>query len=230
MKRILATGIATLDIINTLDGYPCEDAEVRAVAQRICRGGNATNTLVVLSQLGHCCRWAGVLVDEPDGGHIEAELQRFAIDCSAVRRLSKGKVPTSYICHNQHNGSRTIVHYRDLPEYDASSFARIDLSELDWLHFEGRNVAQTRLMLQHVRRSQPRLPISLEVEKPRAEIESLFGYAQLLLFSRPFAEHLGFCDAATFADDAVALARGNDELQLGGGRCLGDDITRSRVA
>ena len=67
MARILGVGIATLDIINTVDGYPAEDSEVRAIHQRICRGGNATNTLVVLSQLGHRCAWAGVLADEPDG-------------------------------------------------------------------------------------------------------------------------------------------------------------------
>lgn len=30
MAHILAIGIATLDIINILDGYPAEDAEVRA--------------------------------------------------------------------------------------------------------------------------------------------------------------------------------------------------------
>jgi hypothetical protein len=51
MAKILGIGIAALDIINTVDGYPNEDAEVRAINQRVCRGGNATNTLVVLSQL-----------------------------------------------------------------------------------------------------------------------------------------------------------------------------------
>jgi hypothetical protein len=30
MAHILAIGIATLDIVNTLDGYPAEDSEVRA--------------------------------------------------------------------------------------------------------------------------------------------------------------------------------------------------------
>lgn len=37
--RILAVGIATLYIINTVDGYPAEDQEVRASAQRVARGG-----------------------------------------------------------------------------------------------------------------------------------------------------------------------------------------------
>ena len=33
MAHILGIGIATLDIINTVDGYPPEDAEVRAMAR-----------------------------------------------------------------------------------------------------------------------------------------------------------------------------------------------------
>ena len=49
MANILAVGIATIDIINRVNGYPHEDDEIRAISQSIRRGGNATNTLVVLS-------------------------------------------------------------------------------------------------------------------------------------------------------------------------------------
>jgi ketohexokinase len=187
MAHILAVGIATLDIINTLDGYPAEDAEVRALAQRVSRGGNATNTLAVLSQLGHRASWAGVWVDEPDALRIRADLEHHGIDLAHCRRLETGKVPTSYIVLNARNGSRTIVHYRDLPEYRAEDFRRIDLSGFDWLHFEGRNVAETAIMLEHARANAPHLPRSLEVEKPRPGIEGLFGLADVLLFSPDYA-------------------------------------------
>lgn len=66
MSRILAIGIATLDIVNLVADYPPEDSEVRALDQRVSRGGNATNTLVVLSQLGHRCSWGGVLAEDAD--------------------------------------------------------------------------------------------------------------------------------------------------------------------
>ncbi|VAX01070.1 hypothetical protein MNBD_GAMMA19-1040, partial [hydrothermal vent metagenome] len=55
MARVLVVGIATLDIINTVDDYPEEDTEVRASTQVMRRGGNACNTAVVLQQLGHQC-------------------------------------------------------------------------------------------------------------------------------------------------------------------------------
>lgn len=198
MARILAVGIATLDIINSVDGYPREDEEVRATAQRRCRGGNATNTLVILSQRGHDCAWAGVLADERDAAEIVTDLNRYNIDLSAVMTVTHGKVPTSYVIHNSRNGSRSIVHYRDLPEYPASAFDKIDLTHFDWLHFEGRNVDDTRRMLTRVRSEHPALPISLEIEKERPAIESLFTFADVLLFSRPFARGRGFENATEF--------------------------------
>lgn len=211
MAKILAVGIATLDIINSVASYPAEDDEVRAVSQRLCRGGNATNSLAVLSQLGHQCHWAGVLADEPDARHIEADLDKQQIDSTAVLRLTDGKVPTSYITHNLANGSRTIIHHRDLPEYPFSQFQQIDLDQFDWLHFEGRNVADTRQMLAWARQQVPNLPRSVEIEKERSGIEDLFGLADVVLFSRAFALGRGHTDALTLLN-ALQPQCGNAKL------------------
>jgi len=198
MARILAIGNATLDIVNIVDTYPQEDQEVRAAAQQISRGGNVANTLVVLSQLGHQCSWGGTLAEEPDGGLIAADLQEHAIDLDFVQYESRGKVPTSYITLSRDSGSRTIVHYRDLPEYAAEKFAVIDLTAFDWLHFEGRNLPALGEMLRHARKTAPQLPLSLEVEKVRDGIEELFPLVDLLLFSRDYALQQGASDAADF--------------------------------
>lgn len=210
MARILAVGIATLDIINQVDVYPPEDSEVRALAQRRVRGGNATNSLVVLSQLGHDCAWAGVLVDEPDAAPILAELDRYRIDYRHCRRLGRGKMPTSYILHSCATGSRSIVHYRDLPEYDLEHFRRIGLETFDWVHFEGRNPDETEAMLRHLRAQRPELPVSIEIEKPRPGIERLFPHADLLLFARDYARALGYADAAALLRGVAAQAPGRD--------------------
>lgn len=206
MARILGIGIATLDIINRVDGYPPEDSEVRALAQRVSRGGNCTNTLVVLSQLDHRCSWGGVLADEPDAARIVADLEAHAIDLSPVRRIGRGKVPTSYVLLNQRNGSRSIVHYRDLPEYDFDAFRNVDLDAYEWLHFEGRNIEETARMLAHARHTQPHIPRSVEIEKPRGGIERLFAEATVLLFSRAFVRARGMEDPAAFLRDARFLA------------------------
>ncbi|MFW5426910.1 MAG: PfkB family carbohydrate kinase [Methylophagaceae bacterium] len=187
MAKILAVGIATLDIINTVETYPSEDTEVRALSQRKARGGNATNTLVVLSQLGHQCHWAGVLIDEPDSVIIQQELTHFNIDSSACRVITDGKMPTSYINVSQKTGSRSIVHYRDCPEFSSADFEKIDLTQFDWIHFEGRNIKQTELMLHYLAEHHPSMPCSLEVEKTRTGIEALFTLPSILLFSQDYS-------------------------------------------
>lgn len=188
MARVLTVGIATLDIINVVDGFPAEDAEVRATAQTLSRGGNASNTAVVLSQLGHECVWAGNLADDASSEVIRADLESYGIDMSAVFLVSGGRAPTSYVTLNQHNGSRTIVHYRELPEYGFEQFQQVDLTGFDWLHFEGRNVVETRAMLDHARQCRPELSISVEIEKPRPGIETLCAGADLLLYSRAYVQ------------------------------------------
>jgi len=187
MSRILAVGNATLDIINVVDSYPHEDQEVRAASQHVTRGGNAANTLVVLSQLGHQCQWAGTLADEPGGQRIRTDLESNAINLDPVYTVSRGKVPTSYVTLSRLNGSRTIVHYRDLPEYPAKRFLTINLNDLDWVHFEGRNLVEVKQMMRQVRNKQPNLSISLEVEKAREGIEELFPLADVVMFSRDYA-------------------------------------------
>lgn len=188
MASILGVGIATLDIINTVEDFPREDDEVRAIAQTRTRGGNATNTLVVLSQLGHRVTWAGTLADDENSQLIGNDLAHYSVDTSPVEVIHSGHVPTSYVTLNRQNGSRTIVHYRDLAEYSFESFRKIDLTAFDWLHFEGRNIDQTRQMLEYARQVVPNTSRSVEIEKSRPNIRDLCGLADLLLYSRSYTE------------------------------------------
>ena len=198
MASILAVGITTLDIINTVSSYPAEDDEIRALSQQQVRGGNASNTLTILSQLGHQCSWAGTLIDDADNQVIKQDLQQHHIDISACHVLTQGKIPTSYITVNQQTGSRTIVHHRDCPEFSFASFKKIDLSHFDWLHFEGRNITDTVLMLAYCKHYYPTLSCSIEIEKDRPNIEQLFEFADILLFSKKYATCQGFNDASHF--------------------------------
>jgi ketohexokinase len=190
MARILAIGTATLDHIFTLSRYPDEDTELRARWFRTNPGGNAANTLVVLSQLGHACAFGGVLADGPEAARIHEYLASYRIDLTACRCIH-GRPPTSCVLLSLEGGTRTIVHYRDLPEYSNDEFRRIDLTPFDWVHFEGRDASETTRMVRRVRDTSPGLPCSVEVEKPRPGIEAVFADATLLIFSRAYAGHRG---------------------------------------
>jgi len=195
MANIIGVGIAAVDIVNITSGYPEEDQEVRAVAHSMRRGGNITNTLVVLSQLGHHCQWLGTMADDVNSQVIIDDLVTHGIDYSHCPRMVDSTSPTSYITLNQNNGSRTIVHYRDLPELSDEYFHELPLTEVDWIHFEGRNCPATRAMINRVRQQSRTIPLSVEIEKPRDQLELLFDTADCYFFSRAFAHTQQFATA-----------------------------------
>jgi ketohexokinase len=190
MPRILLTGISTLDIINTVDGYPAEDSEVRACEQAIRTGGNACNSAKVLQQLGISASLLANTADDLSADFIFGELKQQKINTSLCSVESHSATPTSYITVNKHNGSRTIVHHRQLNELSADYFNELTLDAFDWLHFEARNCDQLKLMLKHAVKF--RKTISIEVEKPREHLDDILIFADVLLLSRPYAESQGF--------------------------------------
>ncbi len=206
MSHILIVGIATLDIINIVNHYPVEDEEIRALSQRINCGGNAANTASILTQYGHKTEFAVTLADEPDGHRIRDQLTARLVATNYCRFVRGGKVPTSYITLNQKTGSRTIVHYRDLPEYEYEHFKQIPLETFDWFHFEGRNIPAVKQMLINTQQRRVDQPISLEVEKEREDIDDLLPLADVLLFSKSFATGRGFNNAPEFFELIRRLA------------------------
>jgi len=190
MSNILLTGIATLDIINQVDHYPVEDSEIRALNQTIRSGGNACNSAIVLQQLGITPYLLTNRADDINADQIFTELAQRSINTTLCPVQKNSTTPTSYITSNTQNGSRSIIHYRNLKELSADHFNKIDLSVYDWLHFEARNCQQLEKMLQHTRAFNK--PISIELEKDREHFESIVPFADVLLLSKPFAKSRGF--------------------------------------
>lgn len=195
MANVLLVGTVTLDLVFRLDHYPQADEEMRAKALRTVRGGNGGNSAVVLSQLGHQCEFLGVLADAPETSVITDDFVRHGIEYANCPRLA-GKPPTSSIYLS--GTARSIVHYRDLPELSARHIEAVDITNLDWAHFEGRNVAELKQMIGTMRRRKPGLFISLELEKPRDDIEDLFPLADMLICSRNFAHSCSCTDPHDF--------------------------------
>lgn len=197
MARILMVGTATLDLVFELDHAPAADEEMRARSLRTCRGGNAANSAVVLAGLGHEVEFLGALADAPETAVIENDLRAHDVSFSRCPKLP-GRAPTSSIYLT--GGSRSIVHYRDLPELRRSDFDVFDMDSFDWVHFEGRNVAEVCAMMMSVRQRSPGCRVSLELEKPREGIASCYEFSDLMLCSRGFAESQGFREPRDFLD------------------------------
>jgi ketohexokinase len=131
---------------------------------------------------------------------------RRLLDCAARERIDMSRrvthrgsrAPVSHIVASRATGSRTIVHYRDLPELGVEDFRKISLQGIDWVHFEGRNTAALATMLEQAHAWGTRC--SLEVEKPRDGIEALLGVPDVILCSRAYALARGHADAPGLLD------------------------------
>ncbi len=199
MAAILCTGNATLDIVHTVAQHPAEDEELRALAQRVARGGNAANTAAVLAGLGHAVTFLGTLADDPPAGIIRADLKRRGIHLDACPLVTDSASPLSCITVSRERGTRTIVHHRDLPELGAADFRALDPAAFDWFHFEGRNVPALGEMLKTLHHARVDQPISLEMEKDRAGLEALLPLADVVIVPRALVRQRGFATAEAFA-------------------------------
>lgn len=192
MAKILGIGNAVLDVILTVEQQPAENQEVRAQSKKIETGGNVNNTLFVLNQLGHQTAICTTVATDSEAKQLINGMKDRGISTEHTQAFIKGRTPTSYVTLNAQNGNRTIVHYRDLPEVNFDFFAKIEVEDYDWLHFEGRNITQLPGMINIAKTFLSYQPISLEVEKPRDGIELLFDKVNLLIFSHHYATAKGF--------------------------------------
>lgn len=194
MAKILGIGNAVLDIILTVPHYPHEDEEIRAVKKSTVVGGNVNNSLYVLNQLGHATAICTTVAADSEAKMLLTGLKERNISTDHIQKFIKGRTPSSFVTLNAENGHRSIVHFRDLPEVTFDFFAKIEIEEYDWLHFEGRNLEHLPGMLNIAKTFLSNQPISLEIEKPRDGIEELIPLANLVIFSHHYAQAKGFND------------------------------------
>jgi ketohexokinase len=196
MAHILSVGIAVLDLVLETPHYPAEDEELRALSVREAVGGNAANTAQVLAQLGHGVELAAVLAPDDAGSRMRKGLEAAGVGCAHLVRAECGSTPLSCIVTSRKTGSRTIIHHRNLRELAFQDFEVIPAQEYDWIHFEGRNIPEARRMLEYLIALRYTGTVSLEVEKPRDGIDSIIPLANVVVFSRVFAESRGLKSGA----------------------------------
>ncbi len=195
MARILGIGNLVLDTQLFVSDYPTEDSEQRAQQRVFALGGNVANNLHVLQQLGHDCAICATLATDDAAKRLKKALEERHIDTRLIQRFIQGSTPTSYVQINQQNGSRTIVHYRDLPEVSFEHFAKIEVEAFDWLHFEGRNLDALGGMLNIAKTFLSHQPISIELEKPRDGLDALLGQVNIIFTGAAYAQSLGLSQA-----------------------------------
>lgn len=125
--------------------------------------------------------------------------------------------PLSSVLLNTATGSRTIIHSNPgVPPLCAADFDAVDLSHYAWVHFEGRQPAETQQMMERIRRhndatlasaegaSSSRRPItmSLDMEKTYVDYAQLLRLVDVAFVGKDLAKHWG-CQSMQEAAERV---------------------------
>lgn len=209
-QKILCIGLTCLDIVQTCKQYPAEDSDQRSVECRWQRGGNASNTCTVLSQLGSPCEFFGTLSAEEHLSFLQNDMRSYNIDFSHCPMVESIGCPISTVMLSLSSGSRTILHHNpNLPELTLKNFEQLHLEDYSWIHFEGRNLNEVLSMMQCVENynnmlnysqdsnskeiasSQTPITVSVELENPKQELLDLLPYVDVAFISKDFAQSRG---------------------------------------
>lgn len=111
MATVFSFGIAVIDIVFHLEQLPVGDSKHFTRKRDLIGGGCAANAAVTISRLGGKAMLSCRLGDDIFGDMILADLERFSLDLSMLRRFSGCDSPYSAVCLAR-SGERQVVNYR----------------------------------------------------------------------------------------------------------------------
>lgn len=183
---ILLIGNCVVDQVLELEHFPQQDEEMRALSKNRVLGGNSCNSARILAKLGNNVEIVSSMAQDSTAEWLLQELSRLGISTSYSIQQPGYSTAESSIWLNRQNGSRTIVHYRDLPELSLDELNKIPVQHFQWIHFEGRNVETLLTYLQGPKHLE--CSISLEIEKDREDIEHLLPFIDTVIVSSAYLE------------------------------------------
>ena len=124
----LFVGLATVDIIYTVDDIPRSDEKISVAGQQISAGGPATNAAVTFAFLSGRAELATAVGSHPLATVIRKDLNRHAVRLHDLARPSRETPPLSSIMVHRGTGERTVI------SANAAVFApRIGSFQPQWL-------------------------------------------------------------------------------------------------
>jgi len=154
-----------------------------------------------------------VLPSEPSAASqfIFESLPGVNISEYSLFRTDHQEAASSYIIQSEAQRSRTIVSINELQEMQVSEFcqkvhefAGTNAGQVwgkAWFHFEGRIPEVTHSCVKFLRKDFLRFRISVECEKPeRTEMAEAAKLADVVFYSKLWAERNGFTDARSFLE------------------------------
>mmetsp|Transcript_10615 Transcript_10615/g.20876 ORF Transcript_10615/g.20876 Transcript_10615/m.20876 type:complete len:432 (-) Transcript_10615:33-1328(-) len=204
-ERFLVVGIACVDTVDEIPAFPSEDSEMRSLGRLRRVGGNGTNLVRAARQFDQLA--CGLMYSstpdhvDPNAAFIRETLTQEGIgDVPIYVAGNRGQIPASFILQSRLTGSRTIIHYRDIPELRLEHLQGMYIpGACTWAHFEGRSGEEVSRMLAF---TESECTVSLEIEKPRPPYDmlQLLRYCDVVMIGKDYVKAQGFDSAPPFLE------------------------------
>jgi sulfofructose kinase len=193
VATVLCVGHAVQDFVFALPRLPDRGEKYRATALESVGGGPAATAAVAIARLGGRARLAARLGADATADAVVAELERYGVDCTLVRRFAGCHTSTSAVMVDA-RGERMVVNFLDarLPA-DGDWLPEVRAGDIDAVLADSRWPEGAALMLARARAAG--VPAVLDADTPFARAGAQGAYEALLRA----ATHAAF-SAAGLAD------------------------------
>lgn len=185
MPRVMCVGHAVQDLVFSVEAIPYSLEKHQADDFCSVGGGPAATAAVVISTLGGDAHLAARVGDDEVAKLIVSELQRYGVDCSAVKALPHCRSSVSTVTVDQ-AGERLIINYLD-PKMPANPDWLPGPEGFDAVLADTRWPAGAQKALAAAKAQG--LPAILDADKPIPGDGALLAVATHLAFSRDGLKH-----------------------------------------
>jgi sugar/nucleoside kinase (ribokinase family) len=140
MARILCAGLATVDLLYTVDRIPGVDEKAQATSVEVAAGGPAANAAITAALLGAEVTLVSAVGAHPLGALIRDDLDRYGVRLVDAVPGRPGPPPVSAITVLTATGQRTIVS-RNAGDVGGGVPGDLDLSGADVVLVDGHHPA-----------------------------------------------------------------------------------------
>ena len=182
MKEIIVVGAAGIDNVVSVNHFPSPEDKIRTINSLICGGGNAGNSAVAISRLGHPCALISKVGTDLHGDMILSELRREGVNVQGCISSSSTQSAFTYVIVDISANTRTCLHTPMSEELTCSETesisSRIDLSNTI-IHFDTRHTeAAASLAAQTAHETG--VVVSVDLEKWRPFLDMLLPWAHII--------------------------------------------------
>lgn len=196
--RIVGVGLANLDLLGVLPGFPVRNTKNRVDELSIQGGGPAATAIAAAAALGADTAFIGSVGDDDFGRAILRGLVEIGVDVRGLARTPGARSPFSFVAVDRSDATRTVFHA-------PGTAPPLDPSAIDWSILDGAAVLlidgrQPAAQLAAARRARAQgTAVLCDAERLDDEIRALLEVTDVVVAPSALAFSLA-------SEPAVALA------------------------